>query len=94
MWVVRKACLGLLRLMGWRSVLNWPPERHGLILVYPHTSNWDFVIGILFKVGNGLPARWMGKDTMFRWPVRRLLRAIGGVPINRRERTGLIASLL
>ena len=94
MWVVRKACLGLLRLIGWRSVLIWPPERHGLILVYPHTSNWDFVIGILFRVGNGLPAHWMGKDTMFRWPFGRLLRAMGGVPTNRRERTGLIAALL
>ena len=91
---VRKACLGLLGLLGWRSVLIWPPERHGLILVYPHTSNWDFVIGILFRVGNGLPARWMGKDTMFRWPFGRLLRAMGGVPINRRERTGVIAALL
>ena len=94
MWLVRKACLGLLRTMGWRSVLVWPPEPHGLILVYPHTSNWDFVIGVLFRVGNGLPAHWMGKDSMFRWPFGGLLRRIGGVPINRREATGVIASVL
>jgi 1-acyl-sn-glycerol-3-phosphate acyltransferase len=94
MWLVRKACLGLLRAMGWRTVLVWPPEPHGLILVYPHTSNWDFIIGVLFRVGRGLPAHWMGKDSMFRWPFRGLLRRIGGVPINRRERTGFIDSML
>jgi Acyltransferase len=94
MWLLRKACLGLLGLMGWQSRLVWPPEPHGLILVYPHTSNWDFVIGVLFRVGNGLPAHWMGKDSMFFWPFRGLLLKIGGVPINRRERTGLIAALV
>ena len=90
---VRKACLGLLRLAGWSSALVWPPEPRGLILVYPHTSNWDFVVGVLFRIGHGLPARWMGKDTMFRWPFGALLRAIGGLAVNRRERTGLIAAL-
>jgi 1-acyl-sn-glycerol-3-phosphate acyltransferase len=92
MW--RKACLGLLRLLRWQNVLVPPPEARGLILVYPHTSNWDFVIGILFSIGSGLNAQWMGKDTMFRWPFRGLLLRIGGVPINRRERSGLIAALL
>jgi 1-acyl-sn-glycerol-3-phosphate acyltransferase len=92
--VLRKVCLGLLRLCGWKTSLVWPPEPHGLIVVYPHTSNWDFIIGVLFRIGHGLPARWMGKDTMFRWPFGGLLRRIGGVPINRRERSGLITALL
>ena len=91
---MRKACLGLLRLCGWKTSLVWPPEPHGLIVVYPHTSNWDFIVGVLFRIGHGLPAHWMGKDTMFRWPFGRLLRRIGGVPINRRERSGLIAALI
>lgn len=94
MGAIRKACLALLRLFGWSSVLVWPPEPRGLILVYPHTSNWDFLIGVLFRVGNGLPAHWMGKDTMFRWPVAGLLRRIGGLPVNRRERTGMIGALV
>ena len=94
MWLLRKACLGLLRSMGWQSVLVWPPEPRGLIMVYPHTSNWDFLIGILFRIGRGLPAQWMGKDSMFRWPFGGLLQRLGGVPINRRERTGLIATLV
>jgi 1-acyl-sn-glycerol-3-phosphate acyltransferase len=94
MRILRQACLGLLRLFGWKTSLTWPPEPRGLILVYPHTSNWDFIIGVLFRVGRGLPAHWMGKDSMFRWPVRKLYLRIGGVPINRRESTGLVAELV
>lgn len=91
--MLRKACLGLLRLFGWSTSLTWPPEPHGLIVVYPHTSNWDFLIGVLFRIGHGLPAHWMGKDSMFRWPVRRLFLRIGGVPVNRRAAHGVVASL-
>ena len=85
---------GLLRAFGWRSVLVWPPAAKGIIVVYPHTSNWDFIVGVLFKIGAGLPARWVGKDTLFRWPLRGLFVRIGGIPINRRERSGLVGTLL
>jgi 1-acyl-sn-glycerol-3-phosphate acyltransferase len=94
MRLFRKACLGLLGLIGWKSVLVWPPEPKGIILVYPHTSNWDFILGLLFKFGNGLPAHWMGKDAMFRWPFAGFLKHIGGIPINRRERTGFIEAMV
>jgi 1-acyl-sn-glycerol-3-phosphate acyltransferase len=80
--------------LGWRSVLVSLPSPKGIIIVYPHTSNWDFIIGLLYKIGAGLPARWMGKDTLFRWPFRRLLVRIGGIPVNRRERTGFVDTLL
>ena len=36
----------------------------------------------------------MGKDTLFRWPFRRLLLRIGGIPVNRRERSGSVDALL
>jgi 1-acyl-sn-glycerol-3-phosphate acyltransferase len=94
MQLLRKACHGVLRLCGWHSSLTWPPEPRGLIMVYPHTSNWDFPIGVLFKLAHNLPAQWMGKDSMFRWPFRRLLLAMGGVPINRRERTGFVTAMV
>jgi len=92
--LVQRSARALLAAFGWRCVLVPPPAPKGIIVVYPHTSNWDFVIGVLGKIAVGLPARWMGKDTLFRWPVRRLFLRIGGIPINRRERTGFVASLL
>ena len=91
---MQRCARALLAAFGWRSVFVPPPAPKGVIVVYPHTSNWDFIIGVLFKFAAGLPARWMGKDTLFRWPFRRLLLRIGGIPINRRERTGFVATLL
>ena len=45
----------MVTLFGWTPVLVTPPEPRGLILVYPHTSNWDFILGVLFRVGCGDP---------------------------------------
>jgi 1-acyl-sn-glycerol-3-phosphate acyltransferase len=83
----------LLGLFGWRVDIAWPPGPRCVIAFYPHTSNWDFVVGYLAKLAAGLPAQWIGKDTLFRWPFGRLLRRMGGIPVNRREPTGLIRQL-
>ena len=84
----------ILGLFGWRTVYAPPPGPKSVVLVYPHTSNWDFPIGVLFKAKHRQLFHWAGKDTLFRWPLRRLFLWLGGVPINRRERTGMIAQLI
>jgi 1-acyl-sn-glycerol-3-phosphate acyltransferase len=84
----------LLRVAGWRLAYRPPPGPKGVVIVYPHTSNWDFPVGMLYKLGIGLPVHWMGKDTLFRWPVRGLFRRLGGIPVNRREHTGFVESML
>ena len=83
----------LLGLFGWRVRVVPPPGPKGVIIVYPHTSNWDFLVGYLTKLALGLPLSFVGKDTIFRWPVGGLLRRMGGIPVNRRERTGLTERL-
>ncbi|MGB8328442.1 MAG: lysophospholipid acyltransferase family protein [Steroidobacteraceae bacterium] len=92
--LLQRCARTLLRLIGWRGVLVPPPTAKGIIIVYPHTSNWDFVIGMLYKAGTGLPLHWLGKNTLFRWPLRRLLRHIGGIPIMRDQRSGFVTALL
>ena len=84
----------IFRLIGWRAVFVPPPGPKSVILVYPHTSNWDFPLGVLFNATHSIFIHWAGKDTLFRWPCRGLFLRLGGVPINRRERTGMIAQLV
>ena len=84
----------LLRLCGWRFAFVPPPVPKGIIIVYPHTSNWDFILGILFKIATGFEVRWLGKDTLFRWPVRGLLLRLGGIPVNRSDPSGFVDTLL
>jgi len=92
--LLRRAALGLLALVGWRTVFVWPPEPKGVIIVYPHTSNWDFPLGMLFRIGHGLPANWVGKTEMFRPPFGGLLKRVGGIPLDRRRTAGFIEALV
>jgi 1-acyl-sn-glycerol-3-phosphate acyltransferase len=75
-------------------VMVWPPVPKGIILIYPHTSNWDFIVGILYRYGWGLPAHWVGKHTLFRRPFAGLLAHLGGIPVNRDVPGGLFKALL
>ncbi len=84
----------LLARAGWRVVATWPTAPKVVLIVYPHTSNWDFFIGYLARRALGLPALWIGKHTIFRWPVDGLLRRMGGIPVDRAHAAGLIPALL
>jgi 1-acyl-sn-glycerol-3-phosphate acyltransferase len=90
----RRALLGLLGLCGWRTVFVWPPEPKGIIVVYPHTSNWDFPIGLAFRIGHALPANWIGKIEMFPRPFRGLLERLGGIPVDRRRASGFVDAMV
>ncbi|MGZ6123694.1 MAG: 1-acyl-sn-glycerol-3-phosphate acyltransferase [Myxococcales bacterium] len=84
---------GLLALFGWRVDVRWPPPPKAVIAVYPHTSNWDFVIGILARAAVGLPVSWIGKDTIFSWPFRALFRKLGGIPVDRHQHHGVVGQI-
>ena len=85
----------LLRLMGWRVSFEGLPALQGLAVVYPHTSNWDFIVGILAKWAIGIPARFWGKDSLFKVPVfGRWLRWVGGLPIDRRAANGAVGQMI
>lgn len=84
-----RAWLGL---WGWRVEAPTIPDK-AVIVFYPHTSNWDFFIGIAARSAMGLTARWVAKDSIFRWPVGGLLRWLGGIPVNRRQSTGFVRQI-
>ncbi|MEX8497356.1 1-acyl-sn-glycerol-3-phosphate acyltransferase [Leptothrix ochracea] len=83
----------LLRVMGWKVHYSGLPTRQGVIIVAPHTSNWDFVVGVLVKWAMGIPANFWAKNSLFRWPILGpWLRWLGGVPIDRQASTGMVGS--
>lgn len=92
--LLQRFCLAVLRLFGWQALSAPLPGPKGIIIVYPHTSNWDFPLGLLYRFGTGLRTNWMGKDSIFRWPVRGLFLRMGGVPVNRRAASGFIGAAI
>jgi 1-acyl-sn-glycerol-3-phosphate acyltransferase len=89
----QRFCLRVLTLFGWRHVFVPQPEAKGVILVYPHTSNWDFMVGIFFRYGCGLRTHWLAKHSAFWWPLGPILRFMGGIPIDRRHPQGTIGAI-
>jgi 1-acyl-sn-glycerol-3-phosphate acyltransferase len=84
----------LLRGAGWKVVLAQPVPARCVVIFYPHTSNWDTAIGLCVMFMSGLSIRYAGKDSLFTVPcLGPLLVRWGGVPVNRRERTGFIEQM-
>lgn len=89
----QRGARALLAAFGWREDITWPTVPRCVIIVYPHTSNWDFVMGYLAKMAAALPAHFIGKHTLFRWPFGGLMRRLGGIPVRRGESAGFIPQL-
>ena len=73
----------LMLLTGWRIVGNAPNLRKFVLIVAPHTSNWDFFYGALAYFTLRLDTRWLVKDTAIKGPLGRLARHFGAAPIDR-----------
>lgn len=83
----------LLSAFGWKVSVEPPAVPKAVIIFYPHTSNWDFVIGILAKSTLTFPVRFAGKDSLFSWPTAWLFRRLGGIPVKRGQRANQVAQL-
>ena len=82
--LVKRAVLGLFAWKGWK--LDPPPPlipRRCIILGLPHTTNWDFVFFTGTTYSYGIKPNFMGKTSLFRWPLRRFMFDMGGIPVDR-----------
>lgn len=87
-------CGRLLRALGWKTVGGPPPEPKVVMLGVPHTSMADFVIAYLFYSSFGEVAHTMVKKELFFWPLGRILRSMGCIPVDRTNATTLVKSLV
>ena len=83
----------MLRSAGWTVRLAQPVPARCVAIFYPHTSNWDTLVGLFAKAVIGVRFHFIGKDTLFRWPLKPLLVRWGGIPVNRREPAGFVGEI-
>jgi 1-acyl-sn-glycerol-3-phosphate acyltransferase len=81
--LVKAVLLSLYRWKGWALEGEAPRSAKALILGAPHTSNWDFVFFLGATHTLGIRQRFMGKTSLFKWPLTRFMYDMGGVPIDR-----------
>ena len=82
-----------LRLAGWTITGALPELPKYVIIVAPHTSNWDFPVGVAALFALDLEAHWFGKDSLFRAPMGTILRLLGGRPVHRETAEGVVAEM-
>ena len=90
----RKFCGWLLRTLGWTAVEPLPEEKKCIILGAPHTTVWDFFISYLYFKSIGGDGLCMVKKEMFFPPLGWILRAMGGIPVDRGNSGALVRSLI
>ena len=80
--------------LRWRVQGELPNLSKFVIIAAPHTSNWDFVVGIAAKLALGLQVLWLGKDSLFRFPFGGLMRALGGIPVDRTTSRDVVEAII
>ena len=85
---------------AWMAITGWdvagePPQgiRSAVLIAAPHTSNWDLVHMLAASFVFRIRLSWMGKDALFRPPLGWLLRALGGVPVDRSAPHGMVGQM-
>ncbi|MBC3766421.1 lysophospholipid acyltransferase family protein [Neptunicella marina] len=84
---------GVLKMMGWRFEGQFPQHKKFVAAVAPHTSNWDFVVGMASVFALRLKLAFMAKSSLFVWPFAGLLRFLGGIAIERSRSHGVVTQL-
>ena len=79
---------------GWSISGTLPPDRKFVIMGASHTSNWDFLVflGAVHAVGRQI--RFIGKHSLFHWPMGGFMRALGGVPVDRSAPQDLVSQIV
>jgi 1-acyl-sn-glycerol-3-phosphate acyltransferase len=87
--------LWILKMFGWRITGHYPHELPRLLMAAaPHTSNWDFPLGILARTAWKIKANFVGKHTLFVWPLGVLMRRLGGIPVDRTIKGNFVAQTI
>jgi 1-acyl-sn-glycerol-3-phosphate acyltransferase len=75
----------LLRLGGWTAVGEMPDMPKAVIIAAPHTSNWDGIWALIYKVAIGAEIHFFAKKSLFWFPLSTLLRSLGGIALDRKR---------
>ena len=83
----------VLKIQKWKINGSIPEEKRVVLVIGPHTSNWDFIIGVLVILSLDAKINWLGKHTIFKRGFKSLLMRLGGIPVNRQDPSDLFSRI-
>jgi len=89
-----KLTLGLLfKAQDWQVQGQRPTHPKFVLIAAPHSSNWDFVCFLGAAEALDLELSFLGKASLFRWPIAGALRDLGGVPVDRSQASDIVQAM-
>ena len=85
--LMQKLAKFILKIIGWTCEAKTPDFKKSILVVAPHTSNWDFLLGEIGYTAIGRKANFVIKEEWMRWPFGGLIRKLGGIPVDRSKAT-------
>jgi len=89
-FLTRRIGRAIFGVMGWRIEGEFPNRDKAIVALVPHSSNLDFFLTIAFIWATGMRASFLIKHTVFWYPLGNIIRALGGIPVDRTQQNGLI----
>jgi len=85
----------LLRMLRWQITGRYPHEiKKCIVAVAPHTSNWDFPLGVAVRSAIEAKIMYVAKKELFRWPFGAFFRSTGGYPVDRKKSTNFVQAVV
>jgi 1-acyl-sn-glycerol-3-phosphate acyltransferase len=75
--------------MGWTADVTEDHPDKFIICLAPHTSNWDFILGLLYSRSIGMKINFLMKKEWFFWPLGPIFKRLGGIPVYRQKKTSM-----
>lgn len=92
--MLRKISQLIIRLWGWSIQGKWPDIKKLMVIVVPHTSNWDFPKGVLLRKALGVKVNFVGKSSLFKPPLGLIMKALGGIPVDRSKSNNFVEAVV
>lgn len=77
----------ILKIAKWSVEITAPKHEKCIICVAPHTSNWDFILGLAAYKSLGRKANFLMKEFWFFFPLKYILKALGGIPVPAKKKS-------
>ncbi len=88
--MLQKFFIWILKITGWKLTGQLPVEKKFVMIVAPHTSNWDLLVGLMAMFAVGGRFNFLAKRQIFFFPFSLVLRGLGGYPVDRSKSHALV----
>ncbi len=85
----------ILKLLKWQIVGNHHPDvKKKIIIAGPHTSNWDFPLGVMVRSVLKMDAKYIGKASLFKPPKGWFMTKLGGIAVDRSQSSNFVQAVV